>query len=110
MLFLRNEVYADGLAGSLTPSSEEARISLSVFLLAILGILQYSDTLSVSSSWAIAIGIDAYSSYQLRGCVADALLMREYLVQDLDVPKQSLYPLLLRAMHTLPDDPLNPVL
>ncbi|KAK0199593.1 hypothetical protein DFS33DRAFT_1398006, partial [Desarmillaria ectypa] len=59
---------------------------------------QYSDTLDASSFWAVIIGIDAYTSSPLRSCVADALLMSEYLVQDLGVPKQHIQHL-FSAVH-----------
>ncbi|SJL14464.1 uncharacterized protein ARMOST_17921 [Armillaria ostoyae] len=58
--------------GNYRATSEEARLS------------QYSDTLVVSSFGAVVICIDAYPSYPLRGCVADALLMRD-LVEDLEI-------------------------
>ncbi|KAK0227262.1 hypothetical protein EDD85DRAFT_750788, partial [Armillaria nabsnona] len=37
--------------------------------------------------WAVIIGIDAYDFSPLRGSVADALLMTEFLTKNLGVPK-----------------------
>ncbi|KAK0224027.1 peptidase C14, caspase domain-containing protein, partial [Armillaria fumosa] len=44
--------------------------------------------------WAVLIGIDGYLSYPLRGCVADALTMEQYLVDDLLVPRERIQKLL----------------
>ncbi|KAK0474337.1 hypothetical protein EDD18DRAFT_1266866, partial [Armillaria luteobubalina] len=41
-----------------------------------------------SRLYAVLIGIDAYESYPLRGCVSDALSVRKYLIDDLHVPKE----------------------
>ncbi|KAK0183539.1 caspase domain-containing protein [Armillaria mellea] len=41
-----------------------------------------------SRLYAVLIGIDAYRSYPLRGCVSDALAVRKYLTDDLHVPKE----------------------
>ncbi|PBK90851.1 hypothetical protein ARMGADRAFT_295097 [Armillaria gallica] len=51
---------------------------------------------SPSRVWAVLIGIDAYGypTYPLRGCVADALAMKQYLVEDLLVPKERIQSLL----------------
>ncbi|KAK0235116.1 caspase domain-containing protein [Armillaria nabsnona] len=38
-------------------------------------------------SWGVIIGIDAYQTSPLRGCVSDALKFYGYLVDDLGVPK-----------------------
>ncbi|PBK99031.1 hypothetical protein ARMGADRAFT_1073944 [Armillaria gallica] len=40
-----------------------------------------------SRFWAVLIGIDGYSTNPLRGCVADALEINDYLLNDLGVPK-----------------------
>ncbi|KAK0224042.1 peptidase C14, caspase domain-containing protein, partial [Armillaria fumosa] len=52
--------------------------------------------------WAVLVGIDAYSQYPLRGCVADALAMEAYLVGDLLVPKERIQ-LLLGPKNTVTD-------
>ncbi len=44
-------------------------------------------------------GIDGYLSYPLRGCVADALIMEEYLVDDLLVPRERIQRLLGPARY-----------
>ncbi|KAK0194566.1 peptidase C14, caspase domain-containing protein, partial [Armillaria mellea] len=44
--------------------------------------------------WAVLVGIDAYLSYPLHGCVADALAMEQYLVDDLLVPRERIQRLL----------------
>ncbi|KAK0472115.1 caspase domain-containing protein [Armillaria luteobubalina] len=41
-----------------------------------------------SRLYAVLIGINAYESYPLRGCVSDALAVRKYLTDDLHVPKE----------------------
>ncbi|PBK63131.1 hypothetical protein ARMSODRAFT_844354, partial [Armillaria solidipes] len=38
--------------------------------------------------YGVLIGIDGYSFYPLRGCVADALKMKKYLVEYLHVPNE----------------------
>ncbi|PBK84593.1 hypothetical protein ARMGADRAFT_1000319 [Armillaria gallica] len=47
-----------------------------------------------SRLYAILIGIDAYESYPLHGCVSDALALRQYLTEDLHVPKERMQCLL----------------
>ncbi|SJL08893.1 uncharacterized protein ARMOST_12265 [Armillaria ostoyae] len=42
--------------------------------------------IDASRFWAVIIGIDAYKTNPLYGCVADALLMKGYLEKDLRVP------------------------
>ncbi|PBK63120.1 hypothetical protein ARMSODRAFT_846101, partial [Armillaria solidipes] len=49
--------------------------------------------------WAVLVGIDGYSSYPLRGCVADALAMKQYLVEDLLVPEDRVQSLLGSMNH-----------
>ncbi|KAK0462799.1 caspase domain-containing protein [Armillaria novae-zelandiae] len=46
---------------------------------------------------AVLIGIDAYESYPLRGCVSDALAMRQYLTEHLHVPEERIQCLLGRG-------------
>ncbi|SJL08892.1 uncharacterized protein ARMOST_12264 [Armillaria ostoyae] len=60
-----------------------------------------------SNFWAVIIGIDAYDSYPLRGCVSDALLVEEYLKQDLGVPQEQIQ-LLLGSEHASTTDPSFP--
>ncbi|KAK0439132.1 caspase domain-containing protein [Armillaria borealis] len=60
-----------------------------------------------SKFWAVIIGIDAYDSYPLRGCVSDALLVEEYLKQDLGVPQEQIQ-LLLGSEHASTTDPSLP--
>ncbi|KAK0441724.1 caspase domain-containing protein [Desarmillaria tabescens] len=50
--------------------------------------------LGASRVWAVLIGIDGYSSYPLRGCVADALAVEQYLAEDLLVPRERIQSLL----------------
>ncbi|PBK63134.1 hypothetical protein ARMSODRAFT_840383, partial [Armillaria solidipes] len=47
-----------------------------------------------SRIYAIVIGIDRYSSYPLRGCVADALAMVKCLVEVVGVPEERIQTLL----------------
>ncbi|KAK0451926.1 peptidase C14, caspase domain-containing protein, partial [Armillaria borealis] len=49
---------------------------------------------NASRIWAVLIGIDGYSFYPLRGCVADALAVKQYLVEDLLVPEDRVQSLL----------------
>ncbi|KAK0227265.1 caspase domain-containing protein [Armillaria nabsnona] len=53
--------------------------------------------------WVVLIGIDEYLSSPLRGCVNDALLMEEYLVEDLGVPERRIQTLLGSKMYTTHD-------
>ncbi|PBK64720.1 hypothetical protein ARMSODRAFT_978953 [Armillaria solidipes] len=57
--------------------------------------------------WAVIIGIDAYKTNPLHGCVADALLMKAYLEKDLRVPSGRIQ-LLQGTKRTSPDDPSYP--
>ncbi|PBK90853.1 hypothetical protein ARMGADRAFT_1014513 [Armillaria gallica] len=49
--------------------------------------------------WAVLVGIDGYLSYPLRGCVADALTMEQYLVDDIFVPRERIQRLLGPARY-----------
>ncbi|PBK59627.1 hypothetical protein ARMSODRAFT_845697, partial [Armillaria solidipes] len=49
---------------------------------------------------AVLMGIDSYSSYPLRGCVADAMAMGDYLTEDLDVPRERIQRLLAPSSHS----------
>ncbi|PBL01573.1 hypothetical protein ARMGADRAFT_1158313 [Armillaria gallica] len=40
-----------------------------------------------SQFWAVLIGIDAYQSHPLQGCVSDALSMKDFLIDKLEVPE-----------------------
>ncbi|KAK0439290.1 caspase domain-containing protein [Desarmillaria tabescens] len=60
-----------------------------------------------SPFWAVIIGIDAYDSYPLRGCVSDALLVAEYLQEDVGVPQEQIQ-LLLGSEHASCEDPSYP--
>ncbi|KAK0437253.1 uncharacterized protein EV420DRAFT_1216024, partial [Desarmillaria tabescens] len=40
-----------------------------------------------SRFWAVLISIDAYKSNPLHGCVSDALSMKDFLIEKLDVPE-----------------------
>ncbi|PBK64094.1 hypothetical protein ARMSODRAFT_962578 [Armillaria solidipes] len=55
--------------------------------------------LDASRFWAVLIGIDAYKTSPLRGCVSDALTMESYLVKDLGVPKGRIQRLLGPTEH-----------
>ncbi|KAK0209637.1 hypothetical protein IW262DRAFT_1528429, partial [Armillaria fumosa] len=60
-----------------------------------------------SRFWAVLIGIDAYKSSPLEGCVSDASLMKKFLIDDLGVQREQIQYLL--GSHDLtPDDPLTP--
>ncbi|KAK0439131.1 caspase domain-containing protein [Armillaria borealis] len=50
--------------------------------------------IDASRFWAVIIGIDAYKTNPLYGCVADALLMKGYLEKDLRVPSDRIQLLL----------------
>ncbi|KAK0442696.1 uncharacterized protein EV420DRAFT_1577929 [Desarmillaria tabescens] len=52
-----------------------------------------------SRTWAVLIGIDAYEGLPLHGCVADALLMQEYVIEHLGVPKVQTQ-LLISSCHS----------
>ncbi|KAK0205479.1 hypothetical protein DFS33DRAFT_1239179, partial [Desarmillaria ectypa] len=47
-----------------------------------------------SRVWAFLVGIDGYPSNPLRGCVADALAMKQHFVEDLLVPRERIQSLL----------------
>ncbi|KAK0186894.1 peptidase C14, caspase domain-containing protein, partial [Armillaria mellea] len=49
---------------------------------------------------AVLIGIDAYESNPLRGCVRDTLMVERYLTEDLSVPKHRIQRLLGSNEHT----------
>ncbi|KAK0186416.1 caspase domain-containing protein [Armillaria mellea] len=63
--------------------------------------------IDASGFWAIIIGIDAYRTHPLHGCVADALLMKRYLEKDLRVPSNHIQ-LLLGMKDTSCHDPSYP--
>ncbi|KAK0213816.1 caspase domain-containing protein [Armillaria fumosa] len=63
--------------------------------------------IDASRFWAVIIGIDAYRTNPLYGCVADALLMKAYLEKDLSVPSDRIQ-LLLGMRSTSYDDPSYP--
>ncbi|PBL01548.1 hypothetical protein ARMGADRAFT_953616 [Armillaria gallica] len=60
-----------------------------------------------SRFWAVLIGIDAYESRPLHGCVSDASLMKKFLIDDLGMPKERIQ-CLLGSHNLIPDDPLTP--
>ncbi len=62
--------------------------------------MQPQPCLSPDRIWAVLVGIDGYASYPLRGCVADALTMEQYLVEDLLVPRERIQRLLGPANNT----------
>ncbi|SJL15087.1 uncharacterized protein ARMOST_18569 [Armillaria ostoyae] len=64
--------------------------------------------IDASMFWAVIIGIDAYKTNPLHGCVADALLMKAYLEKDLRVPSGHIQ-LLLGTKHTSSNDPSYPL-
>ncbi|KAK0188284.1 caspase domain-containing protein [Armillaria mellea] len=64
-------------------------------------------TVKGSKFWAVIIGIDAYKSSPLRGCVSDALLVEKYLKEELGVPQERIQ-LLLGSQHTSSEDPYFP--
>lgn len=61
--------------------------------------MQPQSYLSPDRIWAVLVGIDGYLSYPLRGCVADALTMEQYLVDDLLVPRERIQRLLGPARY-----------
>ncbi|KAK0470382.1 peptidase C14, caspase domain-containing protein, partial [Desarmillaria tabescens] len=61
-----------------------------------------------SRFYAVLIGIDAYASYSLHGCVSDVLLMEKYLTEDLGVPKDRIQLMVGSKEHASPKDPMNP--
>ncbi|KAK0224535.1 caspase domain-containing protein [Armillaria nabsnona] len=64
-------------------------------------------TVERSRFWAVIIGIDAYQSYPLRGCVSDALLVEKYLKEDIGIPQERMQ-LLLGSQGASSEDPLFP--
>ncbi|KAK0433302.1 caspase domain-containing protein [Desarmillaria tabescens] len=60
-----------------------------------------------SRFWAVLVGIDAYESNPLQGCVSDALSMKEFLIKKLGVPERRIQ-CLLGSEKTSRDDPLTP--
>ncbi|KAK0215154.1 caspase domain-containing protein [Armillaria fumosa] len=64
-------------------------------------------TIERSRFWAVLIGIDAYQSSPLRGCVSDAILMEKYLKEEIGVPGERIQ-LLLGSQDTSSEDPSFP--
>ncbi|KAK0191755.1 caspase domain-containing protein [Armillaria mellea] len=60
-----------------------------------------------SRFWAVLIGIDAYESRPLNGCVSDASLMKNFLINDLGLPKERIQ-CLLGSHNLISDGPLTP--
>ncbi|KAK0492684.1 peptidase C14, caspase domain-containing protein [Armillaria luteobubalina] len=60
-----------------------------------------------SRFWAVLIGIDAYESSPLQGCVSDATLMKKFLIDDFGVQKERIQ-CLLGSHNLIPDDPITP--
>ncbi|KAK0205779.1 hypothetical protein DFS33DRAFT_1223564, partial [Desarmillaria ectypa] len=60
-----------------------------------------------SRFWAVLIGIDAYESNVLHGCVSDALLMKKLLIEDIGVPEHRIQ-CLLGSRNSSHGDPLTP--
>ncbi|KAK0227166.1 caspase domain-containing protein [Armillaria nabsnona] len=60
-----------------------------------------------SRFWAVLIGIDAYESHPLQGCVSDALSMKDFLIKKLEVPGNRIQ-CLLGAKNPTRDDSLTP--
>ncbi len=58
-------------------------------------------------SWGVIIGIDAYQSSPLRGCVSDAHAVHQYLVRDVGIPESHIRLLLAPhgSSHETPDFP-----
>ncbi|KAK0440894.1 peptidase C14, caspase domain-containing protein [Desarmillaria tabescens] len=56
--------------------------------------LPHPNSIEGSRFWAVLIGIDAYPSSPLNGCVSDALAMKEYITNDLGVPEDHIQCLL----------------
>ncbi|SJL17250.1 uncharacterized protein ARMOST_20796 [Armillaria ostoyae] len=59
-----------------------------------------------SRFWAVLIGIDAYESNPLHGCVSDALSMKKFII-DIGTPEHHIH-YLLGSRKPYPDDPLTP--
>ncbi|KAK0435906.1 caspase domain-containing protein [Armillaria borealis] len=60
-----------------------------------------------SRFWAVLIGIDAYQSNPLHGCVSDASLMKKFLIEDVGVPDHRIQ-CLLGFENPTPGGPLIP--
>ncbi|KAK0227165.1 caspase domain-containing protein [Armillaria nabsnona] len=60
-----------------------------------------------SRFWAVLIGIDAYESHPLQGCVSDALSMKDLLIEKLEVPGNRIQ-CLLGAKNPTRGDSLTP--
>ncbi|KAK0227178.1 caspase domain-containing protein [Armillaria nabsnona] len=60
-----------------------------------------------SRFWAVLIGIDAYQSNPLHGCVSDALSMKRFLIEDVGVPEHHIQ-CLLGFENPTPGGPLTP--
>ncbi|PBK72068.1 hypothetical protein ARMSODRAFT_851339, partial [Armillaria solidipes] len=56
-----------------------------------------------SRFWAVLIGIDAYKSHPLQGCVSDALSMKKFLIEKLEVPGNRIQCLLGSKISTCGD-------
>ncbi|KAK0492707.1 caspase domain-containing protein, partial [Armillaria luteobubalina] len=62
-----------------------------------------------SRFWAVLIGIDAYQSNPLHGCVSDASSMKRFLTEDVGVPEHHIQCLLgFENSTTGPGGPLTP--
>ncbi|KAK0191742.1 caspase domain-containing protein [Armillaria mellea] len=61
-----------------------------------------------SRFWAVLIGIDAYESNPLRGCVSDASLMKKLLIENMGVPEKHIQSLLGTQYPARPGNPLPP--
>ncbi|PBK62794.1 hypothetical protein ARMSODRAFT_863836, partial [Armillaria solidipes] len=57
---------------------------------------------------AVLIGINEYASYPLHGCISDVRLMKQYLTEDLSVPRECIQLFLGSKEHISPADPMNP--
>ncbi|KAK0435905.1 hypothetical protein EV421DRAFT_1158076 [Armillaria borealis] len=60
-----------------------------------------------SRLWAVLIGIDAYPSNPLDGCVSDALTMKEFLIDKLNVPEHRIQ-CLLGSNNPISGSPMTP--
>ncbi|KAK0191756.1 hypothetical protein F5146DRAFT_613225 [Armillaria mellea] len=54
----------------------------------------HSYHVEASRFWAVLIGIDAYQTYPLHGCVSDASLIKKFLIDDVGVPDRRIQCLL----------------
>ncbi|KAK0209626.1 hypothetical protein IW262DRAFT_1249673, partial [Armillaria fumosa] len=57
--------------------------------------------------WAVLIGIDAYQSNPLQGCVSDALKMKRLLTEKFEVPDHRIQ-CLLGSTDSIPGSPIIP--